>query len=187
LVEVLVAMVILMVIVLMMANLMRHTASAWEVGMLNVGVSMEGRAALDLMAREISAGLMDETLSEGSITDGGSSVSFYLLGDPDVENGTRAARLVTYNFAGTTLNREEKPLSVDTYPTSGAGDGPVPLLSEVTEFDVEAPSGSYTTNMPAWVGVRIVLAQESMADATVKVWSKGRKPADTNGWIRSWR
>jgi prepilin-type N-terminal cleavage/methylation domain-containing protein len=188
LVEVLVAMVILMVIVLMMANLMRHTSNAWEVGMRNVGVSLEGRTALDLMGRELSAGVMDEMLSDGSIANLSPSFSFYLMGDPDTGSTNRAARLVSYQFSGGVITRSETPLDVANYPMQQGLSGPaLPILDGIASFELQAPGGLHTTNMPAWVDLRLELEPTGAANATVKVWSQGRRPADTNGWIQSWR
>ena len=190
LVEVLVAMVILMVIVLMMASLMRHTASAWDVGMRNVGVSLEGRSALDLMSRELSAGVMDEVLQYGRIEGGSKSFSFYLMGDPDTAGGSRAARLVSYTCNEPKIERRETPLSVDDYPPQAAGTGGANLLvlDGIKGFRLTTPGGSYTTNMPEWVDLWMELEPEGAANATVKVWSYGRDGlADPDKWIRSWR
>ena len=187
LVEVLVAMVILMVIVLMMANLMRHTSNAWDAGMRNVGVSLEGRSALDLMGRELSSGVMDGTLSDGSIAGGSPLFSFYLMGDPDTGSTNRAARLVSYQFNGGGITRKETPLDVGSYPMQGPQGPALTVLDGIASFELQAPGGLHTTNMPAWVDLRLELEPAGAANATVKIWSEGRRPADTNGWIRSWR
>ena len=158
LVEVLVAMVILMVIVLMMASLMRHTSNAWDVGMRNVGVSLEGRSALDLMSRELSAGVMDEVLQEGSIGGGSKSFSFYLMGDPDTASGSRAARLVSYTCNGTKIERSETPLSVDKYPAQGAVGTNLLVLDGIKEFKL-TPVSKISTMIPRLV-FRVIMMPE---------------------------
>ena len=191
LVEVLVAMTILMVIVLMMANLMRHSSNAWDVGLRNVGMSMEGRTALDLMGRELSAGVMDELLSEGSIVPGEDSLSFsfYVLGN--TADGSRAARWVSYDVAGGVVTRSEVPVATNNYPwLSTTPVVPQDLIDGIKGFKLLTPGGaSFTTNMPAWVDLWLELEPTRAENATVKVWSYARDETrlDTNQWVRSWR
>ena len=188
LLEMLVAMAILMVIMLMMATIFHQSNVAWSTGFREVDMSMQGRAALNLISEELSDALADEML-QCKIANG-TSLEFYSMkrAMPD----SRAFYRVKFERSGNSLMRSYAEVQVQgqAQPPSSP---PVEVVDGVVSFAVTVPDGPYTTNLPPWVELQLVL-EKTDANASVKVWSTGRDrtvdgsldmPPDDD--VRSWK
>jgi len=206
LLEILVAMAILMVIVLMMATLFHQSSIAWESGLRQAEMTMQARAAISLLRRDLTEAIAADDIVEKSpdgglqaeIANGASGLSFWRYGEPDRVSGERALRRVEYWLAGDQLMREES--SVKTTPQSATTFGryvqgtPGPLLGNVSSFVIRTPNGysNTGTNLPAWVEVAMTLEHDSVGAAAIKVWSNGRDNVfdtedDKKLRLRTWR
>lgn len=192
LLEVLVAMLILSIIVIIMGNIFRHSAIAWNSGMQKTQISMEGRAVMDLMSRELSQAVMDGVLSsnDGSaVRIGGpeglgpnAGIQFFTLSTPDSTN--REVLLVQYKKVGDTVQRRQMPV-VNTlaYPIVGnTGHFSTNLLvNNVSELSFNTLSNRlYTTNLPSWIDIEMVFRRTD-TNSAVRVWSWGPNKRNDNG------
>ncbi len=183
LIEILVAMSILGVIMLIMAQVFMASNTAWTGGLRQVEMSMEGRAALNLIATELAQAMADDLLPV-AIT--ANSLHFYTVTDPAADS--RSVKRVRYTSSGGELRREVTPIGAFAgYPVPEAGSGAIPLVGSVTHFAVGVPAGWVSGNqLPNWVDLRLTLEAES-GQASVNVWSYGPDSEDgTDDDITSW-
>jgi prepilin-type N-terminal cleavage/methylation domain-containing protein len=194
LLEVMVAMLILAIIVIIMANVFRHSQIAFDSGVRKTQMNMEGRAILDFINRELSQAIMDPVLAQhdGSTVriETGQQIEFFTVGTPD--NTNREARLVRYRKQGDTVFRRELPV-VNTrgYPVTGwTGSQPpeYPMVSNVVRFIFRTPGDLvYTTNLPSYVDVELVLRKANQYSA-IRAWSVGRDHIEnTQDDVCSWK
>lgn len=69
-VELLAAMTILMVIVTVFARFFQRSTQSWESGMRTVEMTIAGRAAMNLMVRDIERAMADDVLAQEIVKDG---------------------------------------------------------------------------------------------------------------------
>ncbi len=186
LVEILVAMSILGVLVLIMAQVFMASNRAWTGGLRQVEMSMEGRAALNLIATELAQAMADDLLAF-SIDD--NAPRFYTAEDPSTDR--RAIKRVRYSRDGAVLRRQVWPVGpwAGDYPVHGAGSGPAELVGNVAQFEV-TPSpewGGVPNRLPNWVDVRLVLERE-YGQTVVRAMSygPGGTGSDSSEWITTW-
>ncbi|MBU1856929.1 MAG: prepilin-type N-terminal cleavage/methylation domain-containing protein [Verrucomicrobia bacterium] len=106
LIEVLVAMTVLSVMVLMVANIFQSSSASWNIGTQKADMNTAARAALDFMARELQSAVAGpiEAVNPPALSDlqfelknAGKEIRFYSLsGDPDSSSGTRAVRGILF-------------------------------------------------------------------------------------------
>jgi prepilin-type N-terminal cleavage/methylation domain-containing protein len=105
LIEVLVAMTVLAIMILMVANIFQSSSASWNIGTQKADMNTAARAALDFMARELEsavAGPVDKSVSWGAtnLTFQQHSISelrfLSLANDPDPNNRKRAVRGVFF-------------------------------------------------------------------------------------------
>jgi len=194
LVEILVAMSILGVITLIMAQVFMASNRAWTGGLRQVEMSMEGRAALNLIATELAQAMADDLLP---VTITANSLNFYTATDPAADS--RALKRVVYSRVSTgpgvyELRRQVFPLGVYAgypaeVPPSDPSVGAIPLVGSVTQFEVSYPDGwSSGTQLPNWIDLRLTLEADS-GQTAVGVMSFGPDGDETDDseWITTWR
>lgn len=170
LLELLVSLVILMMIVMMIAGVFTQMRVAWGTGMRRSKLNMEGRAAADFIARELSHAVADEKLP-CVIVDDAPSISFYMLGDSTPSN--RTVYYVTYAGNGSEITRRVDKVYMGKYPQTVPGSAAT-LAQNVKEVRFFTPDGQdYGTNLPAWVDLRLILHFEERV-ARFRVGSSGR-------------
>ncbi len=197
LLEVLVAMGILMMIVMMMATLFSQSTTAWDRGISGAKMSLKGRAVMRMIQHEFAQAVADGGITildapdglECDIEDGESGFIFWMAGD--LSGDGRMFRRIEYWKSGTDLIREETSLDDNDTPGQyGAMLSPKQsqLLNNVASFEIRTPGGSaYTTNLPAWVDIKLVLTETVGEVAGIGVWSEGRDgSASTNDNINTW-
>jgi prepilin-type N-terminal cleavage/methylation domain-containing protein len=188
LIEIIVAMTILVVIMVIMAQLFHQSSVAWDGGLRQVEMSMEGRSALNLMAGELSHALADDLL-RCSIGGPGGEIQFYTTVEPDATN--RSVSQVRYMLVGTQLQRTEVPViaAAPPYPHGepDAGLANVPVVDHVLSLAFVTPAGVHcTTSLPRWVSIRMVL-EKATGTSQVNVWTLGRDGVTgTDDDIQTW-
>lgn len=125
LLEILVAMVILSFIVALMGNMFKQVSDAWNVGVENAEVNNAGRAALDLIAYDLSqavAGPLESAAFNGEnrfYMANGDELSFVAFKISPLSGGAaisqRALHGVKYYKDGDTLNRVIRADTADIY------------------------------------------------------------------------
>jgi prepilin-type N-terminal cleavage/methylation domain-containing protein len=184
LVEMLVAMAIMLTIMLMMATIFHQSNIAWTTGLREVDMSMQGRAALNMIGEELSHAVADGQLQ---CQFAGNGLTFWTQGRPT--STTRAYHLVRYVRSGASVVRTEWQNNAgQPYPNFSGGGTPAPVVDQVVDFRVSLPTGaSYTTNLPPWVELTLQLEKGS-ENAAIKVASAGRdKMFDTDDDVKSWK
>ena len=181
LIELLAAVAVLMIIGLILANVFHQSTIAWESGLRRVEMSAEGRAALDLMAHEISQAVGDPTLPCTFNPNMPKLIQFYT--SDDSTGGGRALRRVTYEISGSgsLLRRGEEPLDPAAgYPAfSGSSVDTVVENVAYSSSSFSYPSGYvFSGTPPAWVDVELQLSVDSEASLGVTAWSIGRDDTD---------
>lgn len=185
LLEILVAMAILAIIILIVSGIFHQSRIAFDAGVRKTDLNMEGRAALDLMASELSRAVAEgNSYYTNDIRPGGSDISFWTMGM--ATNGERVASYVTYKMSGTELVRKfERASPLLPYPERIAG-GDVPLAENVARlFFTTSDGASHTTNLPVYIDVELELSKGTRY-STIRAWSDGPSlstPADN---INSW-
>jgi prepilin-type N-terminal cleavage/methylation domain-containing protein len=197
LLEILVAMAILMVLVLMMSTLFHQSTIAWDSGLRQAEMSMQARAAMALMQRDLMqavAGDVAGNMLECEFWGTGFGVCTLA----EASGNRRAVKWVSYEGSGNQLIREEVP--IQAVRPAGAvvaygSDGPAanaPFLDNVSHFGISVPAGTYTTNLPPWVEISLTLEHTSAGAAGIRVWSNGRDREfdtedDKDKRLRTWR
>jgi hypothetical protein len=187
LLEVLVAMGVLMLIVMMMATLFHSSTTAWENGLRQAEISLEARAVMNMIQRDLSHAVADPEL-ECQFARG--SVQFYR---PDISDSTnRTMTRVRYAFGSRAVTRVQRRLiatGTRSYGRLGSSQS-APLLEDVESFSIDVPGGdysAYTTNLPAWVEISMELSQSTVASANIRVSSGGRDLSSTDDDIKTWQ
>jgi len=149
LIEVLVAMTVLAVMVLMVANIFQSSSASWNIGTQKADMNTAARAALDFMARELASAVAGpvEAINPSALPisfqlmAGGNGVRFVALsGDP--ANG-RALRGIQFQHGaiGNPLMHECFTNDFKPYEGIGAwgtGSGPQPLIENVLSLKMVA-------------------------------------------------
>ena len=191
LLEVLVAMAILMIIVLIVSGMFQQSRIAWENGLRKTECTTEGRAALALMADELSRAVKD---GPGGVfrtpfptwVGNGSHIEFFTLGTSS--NGARSVKHIIYNQSGSELQRTCTTLNPALpYPTQAGAPQIVALAENLMPngLTFTTPGGTYTTNLPLWVNIQLALGRNSDY-SVVRVSSQGADDTDATDDIRSW-
>jgi len=187
LLEVLVAMSILMMIVMMMATLFSQSTTAWDRGIDSAKLSLKGRAVMRMMQHDLSQAVADGGLGQAlECQFGGSSFEVCTVGQSD-DDTDRVIRWVRYELSGGTLKRSEVPLEVarPAGTPNYADDGTMvsaDIVKGVSAFSVTVPPGGpYTTNLPAWVDLKLVFSEKVGESAGITVWSIGRDDTSDTG------
>ncbi len=192
LIEILVAITLLVVIILIMAQLFHQASVAWDGGLRQVEMSMEGRSALNLIAGELSQALADTRLP--CAISPGATIQFYTSTEPDATN--RTVKRVSYALVGDQLQRSESSVIAATgvpYPCPGSGLADVPVVDHVVAFRFDTPDTdgdgtgeSHSTSLPGWVSIEMVLEKEA-GTGQIHVWTLGLDGVDgTDDDIRTW-
>jgi len=191
LLEVLVAMSILMMIVMMMATLFSQSTTAWDRGIDSAKLSLKGRAVMRMIQHDLSQAVADGSpeLEEALECDFRSRRPWFSVCTLAQTNGIdRVTKWVEYRLSGQKkLVRTEVQLE-----RAGTPDAPfyandkapdeAPLVDGVDAFIVTLPPGGpYTTNLPAWVDLKLVFSEDVGESAGIKVWSIGRDDEDDGG------
>ena len=183
LLEMLVAMTLLAVIMVVLAQVFQASNAAWTGGVRQVEMSMEGRSLLGLISRELSQAIADDA-RPFEIQPG--SLEFYTMAIP--RNDDRGYRRVRYTWAGNTIRRSEWRYLRDGTAESLAAN--VSLLQGPNlSFSVETPEpfGTYGILLPEWVGMQLNMQSDAPL-AAIRAWSFG--PDGDEGTlddITSWR
>jgi uncharacterized protein (TIGR02599 family) len=192
LIEILVAMTILAIIILIVSGIFHQSSSAWEAGQRKTELNMEGRAAIDLMADELSravAGPYTNNIVHGT------QVDFWTFGN--ATNGERVVRHVWYRFQGDAIQRLCQTINPNagSYPSFIAGADWVTLAENVSSLMFTTPdNASFRTNLPGWVDIDLSLNKKGRY-SLIKAWSSGPDGADdgpnnvsdTSDDVRSWK
>jgi len=181
LLEVLVAMSILMMIVMMMATLFSQSTTAWDRGIDSARLSLKGRAIMRMMQHDLSQAVAEGGV-DGDLVCEFSANSFEVCTFGEVVDGKRVLKVVGYSGGGGLSRRTETitPDETDGYGSFSA-DGQAQRLLDKCTFEVKVPGddyGAYTTNLPAWVDLKLVLSEDVGESAGIEVWSVGRDDDD---------
>jgi len=189
LLEVLVAMAILMIIVLMMATLFHQSSMAWNNGLRQAQMSIQARAAMSMMRRDLSQAVASQEYPCNFSANG---FSVYVLGT--TTGDVRAISQISYSFSGSTINRYKRSMkttaAVGDYGKLGAPEGGK-FLDYVSKFKVKTYGGS-PAELPEWVDLSITLEKTTIGAAGIKVWSNGRDKMfntedDRDKLLRTWK
>jgi len=169
LVELLVAMGILMIIVMMMANLFKQSSIAWESGRRQAEAGLEARAVIGMIQKELSQAVVG---GSRAFTASGGSLDFWTLGELSATN--REARRVRYSH------------SVGVNPVLRKRINDLPqydLLQNVTRFEVVPTyaAGTATNDLPLWVDIHLVVSASSDM-SSIRTWSLGNPEWDTGDY-----
>ena len=158
LIEVLVAMTVLSIMVLMVANIFQSSSESWNIGTQKADMNTAARAALDYMARELQSAVAGP-IEAASLSipanlpfqlSGGNDVQFVALsGDPD--NG-RALRGIRFKHESRTLKHERFTGNFEPYtgPTWGAGSGLQLMVTNVWSLNMYAYANAFDLNNGVW-------------------------------------
>lgn len=148
-IELLVAMVLLLVITAVFGRFFQRSTQSWESGMRTVEVMIMGRAAVNMIARDIERAITDASLDEPVISAAGSEMSLTVLSTRDPYRWQR----VRYYLEGSDLKREtEDPLRNPPMEDSI-------LIENVHSvvFDDERFANDGAIDLPQWISIRLTL------------------------------
>jgi len=180
LIELLAAVAVLMIIGLILANVFHQSTIAWEAGLRRVEMSAEGRAAIDLMAYDISQAVASMTPAM-QFAMGSGFLTFFT--SDDSTGGNRALRRISYGKVGSAIKRWEETLDPSSqYPTLLPAVQDT-VVENVVLLSLSAPPGfvSPGTNPPAWVDIEFTLRKATDASVGVRAWSLGRDGVNNTG------
>ena len=150
LIEVLVAMTVLSVMVLMVANIFQSSSAAWNIGTQKADMNTAARAALDFMARELACAVAGpiETVAVGANSAlkfnlvNGNDVRFVsLLGEP---GGTsRALQLSLFRYQNNILQYYRETDAFNPYVDSLDWRGGAMLITNVVSLQISAFTNEY--------------------------------------------
>lgn len=151
LIEVLVAMTVLAVMVLLVANIFQQSSAAWNIGTQKADMNTAARAALDYMARELAcavAGPIEKAVGSGpslasikfELNNGGELFFVTLAGD--VENG-RALQGASFYLTNNQLMYARQTASFNPYNDSPNKSGAGMLVSNVLDLQISAFTNEY--------------------------------------------
>ncbi len=168
LLEILMAVSILVILVFIVGGMFRHSTGAWEAGLRRTESDAGSRAALSMMAHELSMAVADTRL-KCSIVSGMSDISFYTFGPIA---GNREVRKVTYTLDSGSLKRKLEEINIGSgYPTP-ISSSTVSLLDNVTDLKFRTGVLPCTTNLPPWVDIEMTV-QDNITYSVVHTKSAG--------------
>lgn len=149
LIEVLVAMTVLALLILMVANIFQSSSAAWNIGTQKADMNTAARAALDFMARELACAVAGpiEAANPPALPaisfrlSGGNDVQFVALsGDPQDGRALRGIRFQHNNSVlGSPLMHERFTNNFNPYDgTWSGGSGLQPLITNVLSLTMVA-------------------------------------------------
>jgi len=197
LIEIMVAMAILSIIVLMMSTIYHQSTLAWDSGTRKTKGSVVARAVLGLISKDLSLAVVDTNILTRGIGDmyiqnGAKSIRFVTLGGTNSAN-TRVARMIRYEKSGASPRVMRYEYERTLYDPVAAGN-PWNLIrmDEVADgvndmvFET-SPRGTFTTNLPDFVQIRMEFEKEKANISGVGAWSAGPDKTDGNADdITSW-
>ena len=168
LIEVMVATTILMIIVIMVGNIFRHSTSAWETGYSTAEGASGVRSVLGTVERELSQAIDGRAygLSDPVVVSG-NSIEFYRYSEP-IKNGStdRELQKIKYTFGKNNVTRSLNGKSVTLFSkqASVGGNSETDVdfdvgCIEIEESDLNLNSelkGKGWTVPSVWVRARIV-------------------------------
>lgn len=172
LLEILVAMAILSVIILMMTTIFNQSSQAWDRGLSQSQKGMEGRAALNLMARELKSAVVGEDTDFVAFAP--TAMSFDMLSR---NSGSRAIQYVEYKYQGGKIERRTTTYK-DDYTVNEVSPWSV-LLGDVSGFSIATTPWS-PTNLPYSVTLSIEF-EKSSDTAWAEAYSFGPDGIDDSG------
>lgn len=149
LLEILVAMALLMVIVMVVAQIFTQARTVWDTGKRRADASMKGRAVADFMAQELSMAIRSVDHPEFSVTEGSESADFWTLGEAGNGNSPRAAQRINYETGTGWVKRNGDKVLEDS---TKDGD---PFVKAVT---FHPDPQSYGNELPFFVDVRVTVS-----------------------------
>lgn len=157
LIELMIATAILVIITLIVGEFFQKANVAWDVGTRKVETMLKGRAAVNLMAREISQAIQPPAsmMSQTNLFQD-SEARFWMLANPD--DGERAIRFVTYQLSADTLTRQAWFLDT-TGQLKASPEPAAAMVDRVISFHV-TPLPDSDPFRPRSVVVSIVLSDE---------------------------
>ncbi len=160
LIELLLAMGILMIIVLMLANLFQASTRSWDTGMRQAEVGLEARAAINLIEQDLNQAVASTNVDQLFSADS-SGLSFAMFARSPT-NGTAIER-VTYSVSGEGLKRNNDTLLLGS--------------DTLENFDVSVPGVggvSDSTNLPDLVEISLKM-NSNKNFSEVRVYVQGRE------------
>lgn len=168
LIEVMVATTILMIIVIMVGNIFRHSTSAWETGYSTAEGASGVRSVLGTVERELAQAIDGRTygLSDPVVVSG-NSIEFYRYSEPIKKGSTdRELQKIKYTFGKNNVTRSLNGKSVTLFSkqASVGGNSETDVdfdvgCIEIEESDLNLNSelkGKGWTVPSVWVRARIV-------------------------------
>lgn len=167
LIEVMVATAILMIIVIMVGSMFRHSTSAWETGYSAAEGASGVRSVLGTIERELAQAIDGREYGlNDPIEVGSSSIKFYRYAEPIKKGSTeRELQLIEYNFGRNSVVRKQDGKSVTLFSkqTSVGGNSEIDVdfdigCVEIDENDLDMNEnfeGEVWTIPSVWVRARI--------------------------------
>ncbi len=149
-IELLVAMVLLLVITAVFGRFFQRSTQSWESGMRTVEVMIAGRAALNIITRDIERAIADPVLAENFEPD----PAFRIDNNNDLRlviMSTDGAQSVRYFLENNVLMRE-------------TDDAKVELIDHVVEVEFLADDSDAEDKLPAEVAVKLRLSSRYDGD-----------------------
>ncbi len=159
LIEIMVSLALVSVIVMAVGNIFDQASDSWHSGMGSVEMNNSGRAALDLIATELTqafAGAIEHADAPAAF----SNISFFQDAIDDIsfvsfnqipETETRELRSIRYHKVGMVLNRVLGTTSFNPYAADPGGGSTHPILQNVEKFEIQlynSDLSSYTGGFP---------------------------------------
>lgn len=159
LIEVLVAMTVLSVMVLMVANIFQSSSASWNIGTQKADMNTAARAALDFMARELASAVAGpiETVAAGANSaivfdlQNGNDIRFVsLLGEPGGDK--RALQASLFRYQDNILQYHRETSSFNPYINSPGWSGGAMLITNVLDLQISAFANESDLNGGAGTG-----------------------------------
>ena len=182
LIEIMVSLAIVSVIVLLVGNIFDQASDSWHAGMGSSEVNNSARAAMDLMATELTqafAGKIEHAAIPGAsdnitfIQHSADKIEFFCL-NKTMTNSLRGIGWVCYFLDGTRLKRYIKSKDFNPYKGDTPNDTGHDLLPNVAAFNIKiykddltpyTDSMPFSTNaLPACADIFIELVPDSVAE-----------------------
>ncbi len=140
LIEVMVATTILMIIVIMVGNIFRHSSSAWETGYSTTEGASGVRSVLGSVQRELAQAIdgREYGLSDPIDVEGG-SITFYRYVEPSRKGSTdKELQKIKYTFSRNSVTRsvDGKSTTLFSKQTSTAGNSNIDVDFDIGKIEV---------------------------------------------------
>ena len=169
LIEVMVATTILMIIVIMVGNIFRHSSSAWETGYSTAEGASGVRSVLGTVQRELAQAIDGRKCGSKwshPIDVDGNKITFYRYSEPMKKGSTeRELQLIEYNFSRNSVVRKQDGKSVTLFSkqASVGGNSEVDVDFDIGYIDISESElnlnsevdGNAWTRPSVWVRARI--------------------------------